>query len=132
MHATSSDRGYGVAREKPEIVARAATAEDIETFYGGPPAGTLRATVAIMDGKPVGVIGVTREAHYGKFFCDFSEELKPHLRSMTIMRAIKGALAYCDDYRGPVLGYAQHAEGCRIMHRLGFTHLHGGWYGWLG
>ncbi len=101
-------------------------------FYGEPPSGTTRATVAVMDGKVVGIIGITREGDYGKFFSDFTEELEPHLKSVTIMRAIKGALRYCDQYRGPVLAVAQHAESCRIMHRLGFTHLHGGWYGWLG
>ena len=91
----------------------------------------MRATVAIMDGRVVGIVGITREVNYGRFFSDFTEELRPHLRSVTIMRAIKRALSYCEQYAGPVLALAEDAEGCRIMHRLGFTHLHGGWYGWL-
>lgn len=84
-----------------------------------------------MDGKVVGVIGITKESDHGKFFSDFAEELRPHLRSVTIMRAIKDSLAYCEQYGGPVLALAKDAEGCRIMHRLGFTHLQGGWYAWL-
>ena len=84
-----------------------------------------------MDGKVVGIIGITREFDYGKFFSEFTEELRPYLRSVTIMRAIKNSLAYCEQYKGPVLAVALDAEGCRIMHRLGFTHIQGGWYGWL-
>ncbi len=79
----------------------------------------------------MGIIGITKGCDYGTFFSDFTAELKPHLRSVTIMRAIKESLAYCKQYQGPVLALAEDAEGCRIMHRLGFTHLHGGWYGWL-
>ena len=131
LYDPGSIGGYGVRREKPEIVIRAATANDIEEFYGERPQGTTRADVAVMDGKVVGIIGITREFNYGKFFSDFAEELRPHLRSVTIMRAIKASLSYCEQYKGPVLALADNAESCRIMHRLGFTHLHGGWYGWL-
>lgn len=91
----------------------------------------MRAMVAEMDGKIVGIIGIVREPQWGKFFSDFKPELQAHLKSITIMRAIKQALRFCDEYRGPVLAVAEDAEGCRIMNRLGFTHLHGGWYGWL-
>ena len=100
-------------------------------FYGEPAQGTMRAMVAEMDGKIVGIIGIVREPQWGKFFSDFKPELQAHLKSITIMRAIKQALRFCDEYRGPVLAVAEDAEGCRIMNRLGFTHLHGGWYGWL-
>jgi hypothetical protein len=84
-----------------------------------------------MDGQPVGVVGVIRERYFGKFFSDFKPELQPHLRSITIMRAINGALDYADRYRGPVIAVAENAEGCRLLHRLGFTHLQGALYGWL-
>ena len=84
-----------------------------------------------MDGEPVGVVGVIRERYFGKFFSDFKPELQPHLRSITIMRAINGALDYADRYRGPVIAVAKDAEGCRILFRLGFTHLQGALYGWL-
>lgn len=91
----------------------------------------MRADIAEMDGEVVGIIGIVRDRDYGKFFADFRPELKPFLKSITIMRAIKGSLRFCDEYRGPVLALAEDGEGCRIMHRLGFTHLHGAWYGWL-
>ncbi len=101
------------------------------SYYGHRPAGTTRAIVAEMEGEIVGVIGIVREQLWGKFFSEFKPELQPHLKSITIMRAIKKALKFCDDYRGPVLAIAEDAESCRIMNRLGFTHLHGVWYGWL-
>ena len=91
----------------------------------------MRADVAEMDGEIVGVIGISRDREHGLFFSDFKPSLQPHLKSITIMRAIKRALRFCEQYRGPVLAVAEDAESCRIMHRLGFTHLHGVWYGWL-
>lgn len=91
----------------------------------------MRAMVAYMDGQCVGVVGVVREQGHGKFFTDFKPELQPHLRSITIMRAVKDSLRFADQYRGPVIAIAEHAESCRLLHRLGFTHLQGALYGWL-
>jgi hypothetical protein len=79
----------------------------------------------------VGVIGVVREHGIGKYFCDFSPALEPYLRSLTIMRAIKDSLRFVTEYKGPVGSIAEHAEGCRILNRLGFTHLEGTFYAWL-
>ena len=87
--------------------------------------------VAEMDGRVVGIIGVAREYNIGKFFADFKPELEPYLKSLPIMRAIKQSLRFCDEYRGPVVAIAEHGEGCRVLHRLGFDHLEGAYYGWL-
>lgn len=91
----------------------------------------MRANIAIMDGEIVGVVGVVRERECGKYFCDFKPELQPHLRSITIMRAIKDSLRFADQYRGPMVAIADDAESCRLLHRLGFTHIQGALYGWL-
>ena len=91
----------------------------------------MRALVAVLDGRVVGMLGVVREEGYGKYFCDFKDELKPYLKSITILRGIKATLRFCDEYRGPMIAVAEHAEGCRILERLGFTHLQGVYYGWL-
>lgn len=112
-------------------MTRPATAVDIEAYYGEPPSNTMRATVVEMDGEIVGVIGVVREPTVGRFFCDFQPKLQPYVRSITIMRAVKGSMAFVEQYRGPVVAIAEHAEGCRILHRLGWTHLQGELYGWL-
>ena len=132
MHHLGGDSSVRVGREyrpKPEVSY--ATAKDIEEFYGRPQQGTMNALVAKLANNVVGVLGVVAEHGYGKYFCDFKDELKPHLRSITIMRGIKASLKFCDDYRGPVISVAEHAEGCRILHRLGFEHLQGAYYGWL-
>jgi len=100
-------------------------------YFGEPSRGTMRAIVAEMDGKVVGMIGVVREGPVGKFFCDISPKLEPHLRSITIYRAIKDSMEIVKRYGGPVVCVAEHAEGCRLLNRLGFTHLDGAYYAWL-
>jgi hypothetical protein len=92
---------------------------------------TMRALVCELDGRPVGIIGVVREGPIGKFFADYKPELQPYLKSITIMRAVKDSLRFCDMYQGPVIAIAEHGEGCRILNRLGFDHLEGAYYGWL-
>lgn len=91
----------------------------------------MKAYVAEIDGELVGMIGVVRERDYGKFFCDIRPKLQPYLRSITIMRAVKAAHRFCDEYQGPIIAVAEDAEGCRILNRLGWTHLEGALYGWL-
>ena len=128
-----SDSGDGISGASdptPEILIRQATAEDIRCYYGSVP-GTMRAMVAEMDGELVGLIGVIRATTHGRFFCDFKPELQPYLQSIKIMRAVKAAHRFCDEYRGPIVAVAEHAEGCRILNRLGWTHLDGVLYAWL-
>jgi hypothetical protein len=91
----------------------------------------MRAIVATMDGKPAGMIGVVREGPVGKFFCDISPELQPHLRCISIYRGMRNSIEIVKQYRGPVVCVAEHAEGCRLLNRLGFTHLDGAYYAWL-
>ena len=128
--STGRDR-VSVERGNAKVRTRVASAEDIERFYGTKPRATLRALVAEMEGKIVGVIGVSREGDVGKFFSDFSPELEPYVRSITIMRAVKESLNLVRQYRGPVVAIAEHGESCRILNRLGFTHLEGAYYIWL-
>jgi len=84
-----------------------------------------------MDGRCVGLVGIARDKEWGLYFSDYSEELKPYLKSITILRVIKASLDYCRQYRGPVLSIATDADACVLLHRLGFSHLYGAWYGWL-
>ena len=132
LHDSGSSSAVRVGREdRPRIEVSQATAEDIAEFYGGSERRTIRALVSKLDSRVVGILGVARENGYGKYFCDYKEELEPYLKSVTIMRAVKASLKFCDDYRGPMIAVADHAEGCRILHRLGFEHLHGAYYAWL-
>lgn len=99
-------------------------------YYGAPSDLSMRADVAILNGEVVGVIGVAREREYGRFFSDISPKLRPHLRSITILRAIKAAMRFVEGYGGPVLAEAEHDEGRRILGRLGFEHVDGEFYIW--
>ena len=135
--STGDDPGCGsrvrVSREaiKPKITTRLASGADVEAYFGKPPEVTMRAYVALVDDKVCGVVGVAREGNIGKFFADFNEKLAPYLASPAVMRVVKKSLGFCDAYRGPVISIAEHAEGCRILFRLGFTHLEGEYYAWL-
>ncbi len=111
-------------------MVRPATLADMQAFYGDAPF-TLRAYVAEMDGTVEGVIGVKRDIDHGLYFSDFSEKLRPYLRSMVILRAIKSSLELVRGYRGPVYTIASDAEACRLLNRLGFAHIFGEWYAWL-
>ena len=136
---SGSDSGDQVSREdldrreaqSAQILTRPVRDEDIINYFGGPQRGTVRAIVAEMDGKVVGLIGVIREGPIGKYFCDISPELQPHLGSITILRAIKASMEIVKQYKGPVVCVAEHAEGCRLLNRLGFIHLDGAYYAWL-
>ena len=119
----------------PTLTVRLATGADVDAYFGFRPQNSLKAYVALLDGEPMGLVGVSRETYwqggYGKYFADFKDELQPYLRSIPIMRAVKKSLKWCDEYRGPMISIAQHAEGCRMLHRLGFEHMEGAYYAWL-
>ena len=100
-------------------------------FYQGALKPTLRVITVTLDSKPVGIIGVSREGGIGKYFSEYKDELKPYLRSITVMRAIKASMEFVKEYPGPVYAMAGHKEGARILTRLGFTHVHGDLFAWL-
>ena len=91
----------------------------------------MRALTVEMDGEVAGLIGVRRDKQWGIYFSDTKPELRPYLKSIKLLRVIKKSLQLVRDYRGPVFAIATDAEACRLLFRLGFTHLHGEWYGWL-
>ena len=134
MHDSGCNSANGISadiNQQTQITTRYARSSDVIEFWGTTHPGTLRALAAEMDGKVVGIIGVVREGPIGKYFCDFTPELEPYLTSMVIMRAIKKSMEFVHEYQGPLVSVAEHAEGCRILNRLGFTHLDGALYGWL-
>lgn len=81
----------------------------------------MRALVAVMDGEPVGIIGLAREPLAMRFFSEFKPELQPYLRSIKIMRGIKKAMQHVKASPGFVYAVAKHDEGKRILTRLGFV-----------
>ena len=128
MHGTGGDCGVRVA---PEIVTRPATKADIDAYYGGIRHGTLRAMVAEMDGRIVGIVGLVREPDAGKFFSEFAPELEPYLGSIRIMRAVKQAMQYVFEYQGPVIAISEGPKSVKLLTKLGFEHLEGELWAWL-
>ena len=122
----------GIARaDAPQIISRYATREDVIAFWDVPHPGTLRALVVEVDDELACIIGIVREGNVGKYFCDIKPALEPYLKSVTVMRVLKKSMDFVHNYQGPVVSVAEHAEGCRMLNRLGFTHLEGALYGWL-
>lgn len=107
------------------IETRWATQADVEAYYGHLPQETIQAYVAVMDGQPVGLIGVARHKTYARCFSEFKPELRPHLRCMTILRTIKKAMALVRESPVPVIAVSQIDEptSSRILQRLGFRYL---------
>ncbi len=109
----------------PAPVFRPATAADLIAFYGRPPPASVRALVAILDGRPVGVAGIKYErgADGGKLLVAFSD-MGPELRAypVAVMRAARRTMALL---RGrPVIALASPAEpnAPAFLARLGFVH----------
>lgn len=110
-----------------ELSVRPAVASDIVEFYGEPWPFTLKALVAILDGKPVGIIGISREYGLNKFFSDITPELEPHMKTMPILRAIKKMMREVESSRLPVVAIA---ENPALLERLGFSQVEGDRYQW--
>jgi hypothetical protein len=122
---------YGaVAKER--VTFRFAKAEDIDAYYGSRPAQTLRAIVIQLDGRVTGLIGVARHVDHARFFSEFREELRPHLRALPVMRAIKRAQGLIRESPLPVYAIAEETEtdSVRILTRLGFVHYQENIYTW--
>ena len=126
LHGTGSSR-----TNRGNVAWRYATAKDIAVVHRGAVQPTLRAVVITLDDDPVGTIGVSREYGIGKYFSDYMDELRPHMKSITVMRAIKASMEFVKNYPGPVYSVAQHKEGARLLTRLGFSHISGDLFIWL-
>jgi hypothetical protein len=107
------------------IETRWATQADVETYYGHLPRETIQAYVALLDGQPVGLIGIARNKTHARCFSEFKPELRRHLRCVTILRVIKKAMALVRESRVPVIAISQVDEptSARILQRLGFRYL---------
>lgn len=114
------------------MTSRLASGEDVDRFYGARPAQTLQAVVILMGGEVRGILGVARHEDHAQFFSEFREELRPHLRTLPVMRAIKRAQAMVAASRLPVYARAEDTEpdATRILTRLGFVHHDGDTFRW--
>jgi len=110
---------------RPRPVIRPATAADLIAFYGRPPPASVRALVAILDGRPVGVGGLKYEGGAdGETLLVAFSDLRPELRAypVAIMRAARRVVASMQGR--PAIALADPAEpgAPAFLARLGFVH----------
>lgn len=91
----------------------------------------MRAVIVTLDDEILAIAGVARDPEHGKFFSEHSNKLTPYLGSITVWRAIKKAMEFVKEYRGPVVAVSAHVDGVVNLTRLGFTHIQGEYFLWL-
>lgn len=107
-----------------KLTARPATRADIARWH--PEAScSFRAWVCEVDGMPAGIIGVSLARPAATLFSVAEPELRPFLKSMTVLRLIKQAQSACLATRLPVFALVDPDEGYAatapaILTRLGF------------
>lgn len=113
MHGTAADERVGW---------RFATAADIDAYYGERPQQTVRAVAITLNDEVAAIIGIARHFNHARFFSEFRPQLRPHLRTFPVMRALKTAQAMIHESRLPVYAIAEETEpdATRILMRLGF------------
>lgn len=89
---------------------------------------TVRAVVVLLDNEPAGMIGLALGVDSALLFSRCEQKLRPHLKRITVLRAIKLAMSMVRSCTRPV--YAEREEG-DILPRLGFEHVHGEVYRWV-
>lgn len=104
------------------LVVRPARAEDVRKYYPDN-TSSFRAYVAELDGEVKGMIGLVLTRPIACLVSGFDEELRPHLRSMAIMRAIKKIQQICHSHPGGIIAAAEEGEATApdILQRLGFS-----------
>jgi hypothetical protein len=107
-----------------------ATASDIDRYYGERPGPTMKAIVIKRGCHPVGLIGMFMDGQRMRAFSEYAPELEPHLRSMTVLRAVKAAQKMFKESRRPVI--AVKGSDTNILERVGFIPLDGEVYKWPG
>ena len=113
------------------IAFRTADEATIRGFYGKLPETTTRSVVITMDGHPAGIVGVSFEYGRAMLFSDISDELRPHLRSMTVLRAVRRGIDFAKQAKLPVIAFAEAETGAKILEREGFVpDTEPGWYRW--
>lgn len=104
----------------PGPVIRPATQADLDAFYGYRHTMTMRAWVAVLDGRPIGVCGVGYPR--GRPIYLFSD-IKPEMRRFP-KAILRGARLVLDAVKGPPLfASASSAGAARLLGHLGLRHV---------
>ncbi len=103
------------------ITHRFATASDIDRYYGERPAQTIKAITILMDNEPAAVIGLEVRRDRYIAFSEFKPELAPHLKSMSVLRAVKSAQRMFREALMPVLVF--NTTNPPLLEGLGFQQI---------
>lgn len=104
------------------IVSRPATIEDVRRFYPDVTC-SFRAMVAELNGVVEGIVGIALSRPVRSIFCTFTDTLRPHLKSLTVLRLLKWLQGAVAKERLPVLAIREKGEpkAARMLKRLGFV-----------
>lgn len=100
------------------IAWRYASTADVEKYYGELPPQTIRAVVVLLDDEPVGIAGLSYDGDRYTAFSEYKPELEPHLKSMTVLRAVKAVQRMVKTANLPVIVVNSSNPG--LLERIGF------------
>ena len=104
------------------LASRPATPADVRLWYPdmGP---SMRARVCDMDGEPQGILGIALVRPYPCIFSAVNPPLRPHLKSITVMRMVKWLKSEVEARAVPVRALAEQGEekAPALLERLGFS-----------
>lgn len=105
------------------ISVRPASLDDVATIHPEVAGASYRAWVAEMDGERVGTIGLALTRPRACLFCGFEENLRPHLKSMPILRLLKKVHDVIEQRGLPVYALRDENEDKApvILQRMGFA-----------
>jgi hypothetical protein len=122
------DVGEAGGAEKVEV--RRATAADLREYYGGDPPATVKAFVALLDGKVMGVMGIAygglaRARPAPEAFSESRPEFAPYRRSMAVLRGIKQVVAMIRRTRPAPIAIADrnYPQSEQLLQRLGAVRI---------
>lgn len=103
------------------LTVRPARREDVLKYYPGEGA-SFRAWVAEIDGVVAGIIGLVMTRPTACLISVTGDELRPHLRCMSVLRAIKRTQMICKAHGGRIIAVQDKSEPTSpaILKRLGF------------
>jgi hypothetical protein len=106
------------------ITVRPATAADLAEIHPEAVGTSYRAWACELDGETVGAIGLALTRPRACLFCGFTEALRPHLKSMTVLRLLKRVERVIRERNLPVYAIRDLNEpkAPEILGRLGFAY----------
>lgn len=107
------------------ILTRPARQEDVEALHPEVAGISYRAWVAELDGQPTGVIGLALTRPRACLFCGFKEELRPHLKTMPVLRLLKKVETMFKARGLPVFALRDknEPEAGALLERMGFEYF---------